>query len=90
MPGLLRLRLDGLLFPRLIRGLHQYKEYSKKCALECLEETTKVDSRNIFNLLAQDNRSGDREALSIAEIISESSLLIIAGNAFHFHRGGSR
>lgn len=81
MPGLLRLRLDGLLFPRLIRGLHQYKEYSKTCASECLEEPTKLDSRNVFDLLVQENRSGDREALSIAEIISESSLLIIAGIA---------
>lgn len=85
MPGLLRLRLDGLFFPRLIRGLHQYKEYSKSCALECLEETTKVGSRNIFNLLVQETRRVDRDALSMAEIISESSLLIIAGMAFHLY-----
>lgn len=79
MPGLLRLRLDALLFPQLIRGLHQYKSYSKTCALKCLKEGREVDGSNIFRVLLREGRYEDSEGLSLAEIVSESSLLIIAG-----------
>ena len=79
MPGLLRLRFDALLFPHLIRGLHQYKEYSKKCALECMDEDKEGNGSDIFSTLLRESKSGDGEGLSLAEIVSESSLLIIAG-----------
>ena len=84
MPGLLRLRLDSLLFPHLIRGLHQYKAYSKTCALACLREDSEANNSNIFGILLRESKSGNGERLSLEEIVSESSLLIIAGMNFRF------
>ncbi|MCJ1397974.1 hypothetical protein MMC11_001170 [Xylographa trunciseda] len=80
MPRLLDLRLENLLFSRLVNGLHEYQRYSETQARECMKKDQKMDAQSVFDLLLPDPKAGSEEAFSITELTSESSLLILAGS----------
>lgn len=79
MPWLLTARLDRLFFSHLVRGLEQYKSCGIALAEECSKENLETRSRNVFDFLLEKGRAGADQQLSLPELISESSLLMIAG-----------
>jgi hypothetical protein len=83
VPGLLRFGIGNLFFPRLIRGLHEYKAYSKQLADDCLEGISEKESGSIFRLLLEETKLKNGGDACFPELVSESSLLLIAGKP-HF------
>ena len=79
MPSLLKLRLHGILFRKLINGLETYKAYSRKQALERLTKKMGTNDRDIFSYLLEARDPETGEGFTESELTSESSLLIIAG-----------
>ena len=84
MPGILKLRVENLLFPRLIGGLHKYKDCSDMLAKACLEKAPQllVGPRNVLQSLIDQSvsaKASKTRKFSMRELISETSLLIIAG-----------
>ena len=79
MPRLLELRLENLLFSRLVHGLHEYQSYSETQARECMKKNPEKNAQSVFDLLLPDPKAGSEETFSITELTSESSLLILAG-----------
>ncbi|MCJ1382557.1 hypothetical protein MMC17_005670 [Xylographa soralifera] len=80
MPRLLELRLENLLFSRLVHGLHEYQRYSETQARECMKKDPKKNVQSVFDLLLPDPKARSEESFSISELTSESSLLILAGS----------
>ena len=88
MPGILKLRVERLLLPRLIRGLDKYKRCSKTLTEACIQDRliSAADSRNVIQFLLNKNADGDeveKERFSASELVSETSLLIVAGKWTH-------
>ena len=84
MPRLLQLRLENLLFSRLVHGLHEYQRYSEVQARECMNQHPKQNTQSVFDLLLPDPKAGSEEAFSMTELTSESSLLILAGELLEY------
>ncbi|MCJ1387185.1 hypothetical protein MMC18_000025 [Xylographa bjoerkii] len=80
MPRLLELRLENLLFSRLVHGLHEYQRYSERQARKCMKKDPEKDAQSVFDLLLPDPNTNSEEAFTITELTSESSLLILAGS----------
>ncbi|KAI9755042.1 MAG: hypothetical protein M4579_004445 [Chaenotheca gracillima] len=80
MPMLLTLKLDQILFPKLVRDNKRYEAYSKGQSDRRIKQEKKTESKDVFQFLleAKDPESG--EGFSMPELVSESSLLIIAGS----------
>ncbi|KAI4169983.1 MAG: hypothetical protein LQ343_005293 [Gyalolechia ehrenbergii] len=79
MPMLLKLKLDTLMFRSLVEGTHKYKEFSQKQFEERMTQGTHCQTRDILATLVEAKDPDTGEALTRSELISESSLLIIAG-----------
>jgi hypothetical protein len=69
-------------FPGLLRGLLQYSEYSKNLAMSCLQGQSEKDTSSIFQLLLHETKAENRGPACVPELISESSLLLLASRAF--------
>ena len=84
MPGILKLRIERLLLPRLINGLDEYKKCSKSLAEQSMQSraVSSTGTQNIIQFLLNEEVGAEQtehEEFSTAELISETSLLIIAG-----------
>ena len=79
MPSLLKLSLDRLLFQSLLESTHQYEGFSRAQAKARMVQGTAYETRDIFASLLESKTLRDEEALTDSELVSESSLLIIAG-----------
>ena len=84
MPGILKLGVERLLLPRLMNGLDKYKACSKTLAEACMQDrfAPSTGSQNVIQFLFNEEVGGEKaddEEFSTAELISETSLLIIAG-----------
>lgn len=84
MPRILKLRVERLLLPHLIRGLDKYRECSRVLAESCIQNRSSplVSPRNVVRLLLNKEmyrQKAENDEFSTAELISETSLLIIAG-----------
>lgn len=84
MPGLLGLGLENALFPSLMAGLRKYKLCTKDLAEACMYEHAAVAAgrpcimHSMLDELVRTSKTKN-EAFSTAELISEASLLIVAG-----------
>ena len=78
MPGLLKLSLDKVFFRSLVEGTHQYEAFSKAQLDARMKQGTAYETRDIFASLLE-ARTEAGEALTHSELVSESSLLIVAG-----------
>lgn len=86
MPGLLKLSLDKILFRSLVEGTHQYEAFSKAQFDARMKQGAVYETRDILASLLEAETTGIGEALTESELVSESSLLIIAGK-FDDHPG---
>ena len=79
MPGLLKLNLDKILFRRLSNGIRWYENFSKTQAEARIKQRFTCKTRDMFATIleAKDPETGD--GLPLADIVSEASLLIVAG-----------
>lgn len=78
MPGLLKLHLDKILFRRLTDGTRQYKTFSKAQSDARIKDGTLYKTRDIFASLLEFEDPETGEAFTLPELVSESSLLIVA------------
>lgn len=78
MPGLLKLSLDKVFFRSLVEGTRQYEAFSKAQLDARTKEGTAYETRDIFASLLE-ARTETGAALTHSELVSESSLLIVAG-----------
>lgn len=62
-----------------MQGLDQYKAYSRVLAEQCLGMSAHERSCNVFSQLLEQDKTGTKENSTLSELISESSLLVIAG-----------
>ncbi|TAQ91634.1 hypothetical protein B7494_g39 [Chlorociboria aeruginascens] len=81
IPGLLRFGIGNLFFPKLVRGLYEYKEYSQKLANDCLKGNSEKEVDSVFRLLLQETEAENGGEAFLPELVSESSLLLIAGSS---------
>ena len=79
MPGLLELQTDKILFRRLTDGTRQYEAFSKAQSDSRRNEGTSCKTRDIFASLLEFKDSETGEAFTLPELVSERSLLIVAG-----------
>ena len=79
MPGLLKLKLDKVLFRSLTDGMRRYESFSKAQSDERIKQGNTYEVEDSFASLleAEDPETG--ETFSLPELVSESSLLIVAG-----------
>ena len=73
-------RLHRLLFPHLMQRLDDYKACSRHQAQQCLEIDLRGNSKCVFSQLLRQGMEGNHNP-GVSELISESSLLIVAGEA---------
>lgn len=83
MPGLLKLHLDKILFRRLTDGTRQYEAFSKAQSDARIKEGTSYETRDIFASLLEFKDPETGEAFTLPELVSESSLLIVAGKLWN-------
>ncbi|KAH7354879.1 cytochrome P450 [Rhexocercosporidium sp. MPI-PUGE-AT-0058] len=79
MPFLLKLQLEKIFFPSLLRGLHEYSEYSKNLAMSCFQGHSEKETNSVFQLLLHETEAENKGPACLPELISESSLLLLAG-----------
>ena len=79
MPGLLELQLDKILFRRLTDGTRQYAAFSKAQSDARIKEGTSYKTRDILASLLEFKDPETGEAFTLPELVSENSLLIVAG-----------
>ena len=79
MPGLLKLKLDKVLFRSLVEGTQQYKAFSKAQFDARIKQGTAYETRDIFASLLEAKTDGIGDSFTQSELVSESSLLIVAG-----------
>jgi hypothetical protein len=83
MPFLLKLQVEKMFFPGLLRGLHEYSEYSKNLAMSCLKGHSEKETSSVFQLLLRETEVENKGPACLLEIISESSLLLLAGRSLY-------
>ena len=81
MPSLLKLRLDGILFRKLIKGIRRYQAFSKAQLDERIRRASSDKKIDMFSSLLEAIDPETGEGFTTAELVSESSLLIIAGES---------
>ena len=69
---------SSFLFPSNSRA-EQYKNGSSALAEEILKENLETRSQNVYGFLLEEGKVGADQQVSFSELISESSLPIIAG-----------
>jgi hypothetical protein len=79
MQGLASLHLDKIIFRDLAVANNRYKAFSDKQAKERIENADKVTVKDVFYFLRNGRDSETGEAFTLPELVSESSLLIVAG-----------
>ena len=79
MPGLLKLKLDKILFQSLVEGTRQYEAFSKAQFDARMKQGTAYETRDIFASLLEAKTTETGEFFTQSELVSESSLLIVAG-----------
>jgi hypothetical protein len=82
MPFLLKLQLEKIFFPSLLRELYKYSEYSKNLAMSCLQGHSEKETSSILQLLLRETEVENKGPACLPELISESSLLLLAGKSF--------
>jgi len=80
MPNLVKLQIDKILFRKLTQGTRDYEKFSKVQATEREKLGLDVKTRDVFSLLLEAKDPLTGEGFTIPELISESSLLIVAGS----------
>ncbi|KAI9842226.1 MAG: hypothetical protein M1837_007371 [Sclerophora amabilis] len=80
MPGLLKIHLDKLLFRKLVQGTQRYEAYSKAQSDARVRQDPQIECRDVFQFLLEAKDPETGQAFSMPELVSESSLLIIAGS----------
>ena len=81
MPSLLKLRLDKIFFRRLVKGIQRYQAFSKARLDERIRRASTDRKMDMFTSLLEATDPETGEGLTNAELVSESSLLIIAGES---------
>ena len=79
MPALLKLRLDKILFRKLTDSTREYEAFSKTQSDARIKEGSKYETKDIYASLLEAKDPETGEGLTVPELVSESSLLIIAG-----------
>ena len=79
MPALLKLKLDKILFHSLTEGTRRYEAFSKAQSDERIEQGDNYEVEDIFASLLKAKDPETEEGFSLPELVSESSLLIVAG-----------
>ncbi|KAF2233206.1 putative cytochrome P450 monooxygenase [Viridothelium virens] len=85
MPGMLKLRLENVLFPKLMAGLEKYKSCSKELTEICMREhaCAAITKPSVMHSILDETdgiyRTKDGE-VSTSALVSEASLLIVAGS----------
>ena len=85
MQRLLSARLHRLFFSQLIDGLEQYKTHSKRLANECIKSNGQAKTQNVFRILLEDGDAVSKQHFELPELVSEGSLLVVAGMGSCFH-----
>ena len=80
MPGILKLKIDKILFRKLTEGTYQYHELSESQIEWCLKQQNDTKTKDLFAALleARDPESGC--GFTQEELIAEAGLLMIAGS----------
>ena len=81
MPGLLKLHLDKVLFRSLVEGTRQYEAFSKAQFDARMKQGEAYETRDIFASLLEAKTADTGESFTQSELVSESSLLIVAGKS---------
>ncbi len=79
MPALLKLKLDKILFRSLTDGTRRYEAFSKAQSDERIKQGNNCEVNDIFASLLEAKDPETGEGFSLPELVSESSLLIVAG-----------
>lgn len=79
MPALLKLKLDKILFRSLTDGTRRYEAFSKAMSDERIKQGNIYEVEDIFASLLEAKDPETGEGFSLPELVSESSLLILAG-----------
>lgn len=80
MPGLASLHLDNILFGNLAAANKHYEAFGKNQARERIENADQVTTKDVFSFLQKGQDPETGEAMTLPELVSESGLLIVAGN----------
>ena len=81
MPRLLKLHLDKILFRSLVEGTRRYEAFSKAQFDARVKQGSAYETRDIFTSLLEAKTADTGESFSQSELVSESSLLIVAGKS---------
>lgn len=81
MQGIAALQLDKILFRDLARANARYEAFSKKQADECILKGNKLETKDVFYFLQRGTDPDTGKGFTLHELVSEASLLIIAGKA---------
>lgn len=79
MQGIAALQLDKILFRDLARANARYEAFSKKQADECILKGNKLETKDVFYFLQRGTDPDTGKGFTLHELVSEASLLIIAG-----------
>ncbi|KAL8880501.1 MAG: hypothetical protein Q9198_002104 [Flavoplaca austrocitrina] len=80
MQGLLRLRLDKILFRRLDKDTQRYQAFSKKQHDTRIGKGNALPVRDVFSFLIEARDPDTGEGFEMPELIGEASLLITGGS----------
>ena len=88
MPELLRLKIDRLLFSELIRKIDEFKLFSRKQANQRIHMGPAADKKDVFDHLMEARDPETGEGFQMPELISEASILVIAGTSYSVNHDG--
>ena len=81
MPGILKLKLDKVIFRKLTKGTYQYHALSKSQTEWRLKQQKGEATRDLFAALLQARDPESGRGFTQEEIIAEAGLLMIAGSS---------
>ena len=79
MPRLVKLQIDKILFRKLTKGTRDYEKFSNIQATEREKLGVNVPTRDVFSFFLEAKDPDTGEGFTVPELISETSLLIVAG-----------